>query len=287
MSPLRALALVLATFATAALAQGDAQKPSVYALLSAVGSRFEVLHVQQQTGTRLEAAQREAYRIDGNVLNRLVLQGLDRAVMRLDPDSRRVYLSMDPTWSSRYTRAPRDSLPDSVLSQLRKMDRSGWDRLLVAVPAQRVEDKEGLGRRMQGLGIYVQPLCQSDTGWGSRRGLGSCETGFAPPSGPEAHTPKGETMAANTFVAPYSFIEVWVLDPRSLEVIDRTTQYGHRKLADDSGNLTGIVSGFHNDFLATQIVEVVQSAAREAVEDAGLRGKVRVHEKGPVAPAPR
>jgi hypothetical protein len=227
--------------------------------------------------------QREAYRIDGNTLNRLVLQGLDRAVASLDPDSRRLYLSMDPVWDTRYRRGRRDNLPDSVLAEIRKMDRSGWDRLLVAVPAQRVEDGAGLGKRMQGLGIYVQPLCQSDTGWGGR--IGSCENGFRPVSGPEAHTPKGENLAASTFVAPYSFIEVWVLDPRTLEVIDRTTQYTHRKLADDSGHVTGILAGFHDDFLATQIVQVVQSAARDAVEDAGLRGKVQVHEKGPVSPA--
>lgn len=285
MSPCRALALLLATLATAALAQGEARKPSVYALLSAVGTRFEVIHAQQQTGTHLESTQREAYRIGGNVLNRLVLQGLDRAVMGLDPDSRRIYLSMDPNWNSRYGRARPDNLPESILAQLREMDRTSWDRLLVAVPAQRVVDGEGLGKRIQGMGIYVQPLCQSDTG--TRGRIGSCDTGFRPPAGPEARTPKGETMAANTFVAPYSFIEVWVLDPRTLDVIDRTTQYTHRKLADNSGNITGIVSGFHDEFLATQIVDVVQQAANAAVEDAGLRGKVQVNEKGPIPAAPR
>ena len=272
--------LGLATLSVAQAAQGE--KPATYALLSALGNRFEVIHVGQQTGSHLEAAKREAYMADANLINRLVLQGLDRAVKRLDPDSHRVYLSMDPGWDSRY-RGPRQKLPDSVLRELRKMDRSSWDRLLVAVPAQRVEDKDGLGRRLQGMGLYVQPQCQSDMGFGNR--MGSCENSFRPASGPEAHTPKGETMAANNFIAPYTFLEVWVMDPRTLEVIDRSTHYGHRKLADDSGNITGLIAGWHDDFLATQIVEVVQHAAREAVEDAGLRGKVQVHERGPVPAA--
>ncbi|HYC35804.1 MAG TPA: hypothetical protein VEC19_05240 [Usitatibacter sp.] len=279
---MKCLRLLIAVLGSLAAPVHAAPHSNVYALLSAVGSRFEVIHTRQQTGSHLEAADRAAYRVEGNVLNRLVLQGLDRAVARLDPGSRRVYLSMEPNWSGRYRKLS-DKLPASVLDELRKMDRSGWDRLLVAVPAQRVEDKDGLGRRLQGMGLYVQTQCQSDTGWGGR--IGSCENSFRPASGPEAHTPKGETTAANTFIAPYTFIEVWVMDPRTLEVIDRTIQHGHRKLSDDSGNVKGILSGFHDEFLATQIVEVVQHAAREAVEDAGLRGKVQVQDRGPVPAA--
>ena len=73
-----------------------------------------------------------------------------------------------------------------------------------------------------------------------------------------------------------------MLEPRTLEVIDRSTQYGHRKLADFAASARGIAAGEHDEFLARQIVEVVQVAARQAVEDAGLRGTVQVREKGPV-----
>jgi hypothetical protein len=53
------------------------------------------------------------------------------------------------------------------------------------------------------------------------------------------------------------------LDPRTLEVIDRNTSHGHRKLADTTANAHGVLA--EKEFLARQIVEVVQDSAREAL----------------------
>ena len=267
-----------AALAAVALAHAEAPRPQVYALLSAVGNRFEVVQEKETVGSHLPPYERRAYEMQGNVLNRLVLQGLDRAVADIAPQSRRVYLSMNPR-NAGLPRRDEGSLPPGVLAELRKMDRGGWDRLLVALPAYRNLSSEGLAARTRGLGIFASQ-CQSDTGFRGR--MGSCENGFRPPSGPEALTPEGKTIAANSFVAPYTFIEVWVLDPRTLAVLDRTTQYGHRKLADTAASAQGIIAGWHEGFLASQIVAVVQTAARAAVEDAGLRGTVQVNEKGAV-----
>ena len=262
--------------ATAALPLAAAER--VYALVSAVGNRFEVVHEVPSVGTHLAPYRRQAYELGDNMGNRLVLQGLDRAVAEIEPTSRRIYLSTHPGRRSRsgeYDIAP-------VVAELRKLDRSAWDRVLVAMPAHRKLSADGMAARIEGVGLFAQPLCQSDTGFGNRKG--SCDTGFRPPSGPEALTPEGGTIAANTFVAPFTFIEVWALDPRTLEVLDRGTRYGHRKLADFKASLDGIVQGNHSEFLARQIVEVVQGAVREAVTETTVRGSVEVKDKGAVAP---
>jgi hypothetical protein len=247
-------------------------KPKTYALVGAIGSRFEVIQSKQQTGTHLPAWDRAAYRVGGNVLNRLAVQGLDQAVARYEPESRRIYLSMTPA-------RPEIEL---VIGELRKIDRAGWDRIMVALPAYRFHDEKGLAGRMKGFGILSQGMCQSDTSVRRDR-IGSCDHGFRPQFGPEALTPKGEEIAANTFVAPFAFVEVFTLEPKTLEVLDRSANYGHRKLTDETGKANGILYAENKEFLARQIVEIVQSSTAEAMANGILKGSVDVREKGPVA----
>jgi hypothetical protein len=261
----------------AGLAAGaqPAAGPKTYALVAAVGNRFEVVSSKQQTGSHLPAWDREAYRIGGNVLNRLALQGLDQAVARYEPESRRVYLSMVPA-------RPEIEL---VIEELKKVDRVGWDRIMVALPAYRFHDEPGLAHRMKGFGLLQQGQCQSDTSLRPDR-IGSCNHGFRPQYGPEAHTPKGEVIAANTFVAPFAFVEIFTLDPGTLAVLDRSANYGHRKLTDETAKLNGIVNGDNKEFLAAQIVDVVQASTAEAMANGILKGSVDVREKGPVSSDP-
>jgi hypothetical protein len=271
-------AALAAVAMTAGLAMGVEppvpEKPRTYALLGAIGSRFEVMHAEQQTGSHIPAWRRQAYAIGGNMLNRLALQGLDRAVASYAPDSRRIYLSMTPA---------RPEI-EIVIAELRKMDRAGWDRIMVALPAYRYHDEAGLATRMRGFGLLAQPLCQSDASFDGTR-IGSCNHGFRPPSGPMAHTPSGQDIAANSFAAPYAFVEIVTLDPKTLAVIDRSANYGHRKLADDTAKLDGIIDGSNKEFLARQIVEVVQASTAEAMANGILKGSVDVLDKGPVSPA--
>jgi len=254
---------LVAAAAASWTANADAR---TYALVAAIGSRFEVMTAKQQTGSHLPAFDRQAYAVNGNVLNRLTLQGLDQAVSRYEPESRRVYLSTTPA-------RPEIEL---VIEELRKVDRTGWDRIMVALPAHRYHNEAGLATRMRGFGLLAQSQCQTD--------LVSCSSGFRPPSGPMAQTPSGKEIAANTFVAPFAFVEIVTLDPKTLAVLDRSANYGHRKLADDSAKLDGVIDGSNQEFLARQIVEVVQSSTADAMASGILKGKVDVRERGPVSP---
>jgi len=256
---------VLAAVAMAAGAAVGAEQPRTYALVGAIGKRFEVVTATESKGTHLPPYERAAYAIGGDLLNRLAVQGLDQAIAHAEPESRRVYLSTT-------TRRPEIEF---VIEELRKVDRVGWYRILVALPAQRIQDKEGMAPRTKGMGIFAQPLCQSD--------LRSCDQGFRPQAGPMAQTPSGDEIAANTFVAPFAFVEIWVLDPKTLAVLGRSANYGHRKLTDETGKLIGIIDGSNKEFLARQIVEVVQTSTSDALANGILRGEVEIREKGPVA----
>lgn len=261
---------VLGASAVAAAGIVHASEPRVYALVGAVGNRIEVVHEVQSVGSNLPPFRRSAYKVDGNLVNRLVLQGLDQAVEKADPGSRRVYLSTNPV----------PQTIERVVEDLRKQDRSQWHRVMVALPSYRSMGNDGLPIRIQGLGIFVQPLCQSDVGW--NKNIGSCSYGLRPPSGPQAVTPEGETIPANTYVAPYSFIEVFVLDAKTLEVLERRVSHGHRKLTDKNASAQRIFDGTNSEFLAAQVVEVVHGAVEEAALGTTLKGKVDVREKGPV-----
>lgn len=255
---------VLAIVAMAASAIVAAEPPRTYALVGAIGKRFEVVTALESKGTHLPPYDRAAYVIGGDLLNRLAVQGLDQAMARAEPESRRVYLTTT-------TQRPEIEL---VVEELRKVDRVGWDRILVALPAHRAQDKERMPPRTRGMGLFAQPLCQSDHR--------SCDQGFRPQFGPMALTPGGDEINANTFVAPYAFVEIWVLDPKTLAVLGRSANHGHRKLTDETGKLTGIINGSNKEFLARQIVEVVQTSTAEALANGILRGEVEIREKGPV-----
>ena len=47
-----------------------------------------------------------------------------------------------------------------------------------------------------------------------------------------AADPEGEAIQANVFVAPYSFIDIWVLDPETFEILDHGQSLDHQKMYD-------------------------------------------------------
>jgi hypothetical protein len=100
--------------------------------------------------------------------------------------------------------------------------------------------------------------------------------------GPRATTPEGEEIFANHYVAPFTYVDVWVLDPKTLAVLDKSTSLGHRKLADRTGRVSSIAAGGWG-FVAGQLLEQVDASVLHAVEaNAALRGAVEVRSRGPV-----
>jgi hypothetical protein len=79
---------------TAQPADQPASKPRVYALLAALGDRFNVVTEVSRTGTHLSPYARRAYQAADDLLDRLALNSLDRAIANVDPQSQRIYMTL-------------------------------------------------------------------------------------------------------------------------------------------------------------------------------------------------
>src|SRR5690606_1101074 len=64
--------------------------PRVYALVAAFGNQFEVVHEEPSVGSHLSPYRRRSVEVGGDMLNRVVLQGLDQALAKFEPSSRRI-----------------------------------------------------------------------------------------------------------------------------------------------------------------------------------------------------
>jgi hypothetical protein len=151
--------------------------------------------------------------------------------------------------------------------------------VVVITPTLRIERSEGGPRGdIQGIGVFTQPLCQSD--------LRDCDRAAGRNSGVTATTPEGETTTAPRFVAPYLYAKVWILDPHTLAVIDTQVALDHTKLYDPKSDSLDMNQMIDRKVLAARIVEQVETSAVEALKRTELRGKVEVNEKGEVRAAP-
>ncbi len=257
---------------------GNTVKPKVYALVSAVGEKFTIVSAVHSTGSHLEPYRRTTTQVTNNILNRLALQGLDKAIAHIDPDSKRIYLALPAAQMDEVAPSQREGVAISeIVSALEGMpERLEWDRIVVATPAYRAQAVDGMASKLQGLGVFWQPLCQSD--------YTSCDYRFHPPSGPNALTPQNKAIKANSFVAPFSNIEVWVLDPKTLAVIDKQQVFDNQKLADATADILDISEKGNREFLMSRIVNLIELSIDEAVKHTELAGKVEVGEPKLVNP---
>ncbi|MBL8523792.1 MAG: hypothetical protein JNN20_08890 [Betaproteobacteria bacterium] len=271
-----AFALVLPmSWAGAALASSNAsvaspEKPLV--LVAAVGQRFTSVTQVKQTGSHLPPYRRQLVDAPDQVLNRIVLQGLDDSIAAVSPKTQRVLLSV-PIPITDYGDAAvlERAAIEHVIASLRAMPRrEDWGKVVVMTPAYRSMGRDGLGDRLRGLGLFYQTQCESNDV--------SCSWGSRPASGPQALTKEGETRPANFFVAPYSYLKCWVLDPVSLEVLEQYESLEHQKLAVSGGVMLDMRDLDNRAFIAKNIQTVVYRSVEAAVAQTELVGKISLGE---------
>lgn len=255
----------------------NAAKPKVYALVAAIGEKFSIVYAVPRTGY-LEPYRRSTIQVTNNILNRVALQGLDKAIANIDPDSKRIYLALPAARMDEVAPSQRETVAiSSIVSALEKMpQRLEWDRIVVVTPAYRAQEVDGMAGKLQGFGVFWQPLCQSD--------VTSCSYGFHPPSGPVALTPENKVIKTNQFVAPFSNIEVWVLDPKTLAVLDKQLEFDNQKLADATARIPDVSQSVNREFIVSRISSLIELSINEAVKHTELSGKVEVGEPKVVNP---
>ncbi len=288
---MRAIAASLAIFLTCTAAgvghgqttDAPAQpaKPKVYALIAAIGDEFTTVNeYRAQVGTHIAPYRRTTEKVADNLLNRLALHGLDKAIAAIDASSTRIYMSLPAAQVDRVTPAKRDSAAlSAVTAELAKTpQRFQWDRIVVATPAFRALARDGMASKLQGFGIFNQPQCQA--GCPNWRIPGS-GVEAEPLDGVEAVASDNTTFKAKNFIAPYSYIKVWILDPKTLEILDMQQGFDSQKLAEQRHKPSMEPADWQN-YLASRIVSLIELSVGEAIMRSEINAPKGVGTVGPI-----
>jgi hypothetical protein len=258
-------------------------KPKVYALIAAIGEEFTTISEVPRTGSHISPYRRTTSKVPDNILNRLALHSLDKAIGAIDPASTRIYMSLPAAEVDGVTPSKRDSAAiGAITAELAKMpQRLEWDRIVVATPAFRALDRDGMPSKLQGFGVFSQPQCQG--GCGSKSSADARVLAQEPPDGVDATTSDDKRIKASTFVAPYSYIKVWVLDPKTLAILDTQQGFDSQKLAEERYKPQLDFSQKEaQQYLARRIVSLIEISVGEAVMHSEINAPKGKAEVGPI-----
>ena len=259
MRPLLAIALALC--ATLAFAEQPSPRTRIHALVAAVGDQFQVIYEEKSTGSSLPPFRRRTVEVGANQLNRIVLRSLDQAMEKADPGSERLYLALTPP--------PNADAIAWIVGELEKIPQHAqWDSIVVATPGYQGLAVNRMPSRMRGLGLFAQPMCQSNPE--------ACDRREVPFVGADAVTPDGKPIQANYFVAPFSLLDIRLLDPKTLAVIEKLESYDHQKFYDPKAVSSNMFDNVDKAALAQHIVSLVERSVTSAMAGSELRGKVDV-----------
>lgn len=259
-------------------------KPKTYALAAALGNEFAVVseninvfsHIENLHYSRLSRTSED------DILNRMALESLDRAITQLEPNSKRVYLRLSKLRVDKVDTAHREEAAlTAIRSRLRDVaGRQAWDRIVVVTPAYRLFDHDGLSVnsdmiKLEGFGVFTQ-----------RGGNANPDADYGVNHGNRARTlsPQMKEVKSQSFIAPFSYVEIWVLDAKDLSLIDKQIRYDHQKLADPLSGSLDINQSIPKTFLANQVRGVIEGSIQEAVMQSKMNEKNGVVEVGPLQP---
>ena len=96
--------------------------------------------------------------------------------------------------------------------------------------------------------------------------------------GVDAITSEDKSIKARTFIAPFSYIDVWVLEPKTLAVLDKQQGFDSQKLAEPIYKAPlDLGKSEDRKYVARRITGLIESSVGEALAHSKLstrRGKV-------------
>jgi hypothetical protein len=275
-----AVAAALA-FAGAAFAQAPA-KPTVYALVSAIGNEISYVRQVKSTGTNITPYRRYPIKVPDGSVDAAVLRGLDRAVAQEDPDSKRIFLRLEPgKLTGIYGVNRGETISKRIMDDLANAaDRKDWDRIILVIPRFVNTGSSYMGDKLHGIGIYVQPL---------GRGMDALDTAgdegtIMSSSDPTTFAPDGTASNSYRFSAPYFFAQIWVIDARTMKVLEKNERFDFVRYYDPDGPIDPS-QNIPTTILAEKLVTFVERASSKAFREAV--GEVVVKEPKIVNPSTR
>jgi hypothetical protein len=272
-----ALAAIALAIAGASAAQAP-EKPKTYALISAIGSEISYVRQVKGTGSNITPYRRYPMTIPDGAVDAAVLRGLDRAVAQEDPDSNRVFMRLEPGALKGIAGVNRgEVISKQVLETLEHAaERKDWDRIILVTPRFSQAGFGGMGEKLHGIGIYVQPLGRNLEGMG-------LESEIQSSSDPDTIAPDGRRSSSYKFVAPYFYAQVWVIDAKTMQVLEKNERYDYVRLYDPMSTAIDVAKSIPPDVLAFKLGDFVERAASKAFHEA--IGEVIVKEPKIVNPA--
>lgn len=274
------------TSGTAAPASGPeaSARPQVIALVAAVGGQVTMVRQRQSVGSHLEPFHRQVIPLKGQTLNMAVLNGLDRGIEQDEPQAQRVLLAWNPPEELQARlaelRGPArdDAMLDALIEHLRPMpERQGWDRIEAIMPKYFRAEMRGMGSKLQGIGVYVQPLerqlldIDGDGNISSSAAVGDDGTGR------RVINPRtGAVNNASTYVAPYMYFERVTLDARTLAVLARKQQFDASKYHDPMSNARDVSGHLTPEMLTEKMLALAERSAYQSVRGKGSSVDVSV-----------
>jgi hypothetical protein len=271
----RCMPLLLAWAVGLAVPVHAAEGGKTYALISAIGSSIAYTRQKMATGSHLEPYERATVTLPNASLDAAALRGLENVVRQTDPEARFVYLRLNP---SELDGVPAPKRGEVALGKLataleRMPERSGWHQVLLLAPRYVPYEREMLGSKLQGIGLYVQPFERSRLDPGDEiNGRDDIE----------AISPRGEAVRASSFIAPYFYAQVWVLDARTLEVLYTAERFDLQRIYDPASAAISIERALPPETRGPMVESFGERASAKALRHA--IGVVTVTEPRVVAP---
>lgn len=278
-----ALAVGALLCSTAARAQNQVAAPALQkktiALVAAIGDQFQHVRQKPSVGTNLDPYTRTNLRIPDQSLNLAVLKGLDRAIASEQPDAVRVLLALNVGADMAIAPKEREAkVMERLLSALQDMPgRKDWDEIIAITPKWLFSGRQGMGSKLTGIGLYVQPLSS-----GNLAAFGDAVQSISPSTNVE--TVEREDTKSDVYVAPFFYVQVTTFDAKTLRILKQDAKYDFRKTVNKNSAALDVEKGFTPDEMAGVLLDFVEAASVAAVSQRNAQGTVEV---GPARVAPK
>jgi hypothetical protein len=242
-------------------------KPRVYALVSAIGGEITVVRQQRAAGFPYR---RYSVPVPGPDVDAAVLRGLDRAVASEDPDSTRIFMRLSPEaiqGVSGYRRG--EVLSGKAVAALEAHpERGTWDRIILVAPRFLNPGRDGMGSKLQGIGLYIQPL--------GRGRMGTFDDEISTAIDPDTISPSGEKNPSYRYVAPYFYAQLWVIDAKTMKVLETNERYDFQRMYDPDSPALDVAQTIPPEVLSGMMEKFVERASARALND--KQGEVIIKE---------
>ncbi len=100
---------------------------------------------------------------------------------------------------------------------------------------------------------------------------------------PDTVSPEGEKSRSNVYVAPYFYAQVWIIDAKTMQVLETRERYDFQRLYDPNSTAIDVAKSIPVEKLATMLEKFVERASARALNES--IGEVIVKEPKVVDPA--